>query len=230
MGFDKEKSADSFSTSIFEPDTIEAKKLIIIACEGENTEPQYFRYIESNFDLKSLVEIEVIKRDDENRTSSAPTKVIESIDTQLDEIKSKYDNFDEVIDLYWIVVDREKDESRKINLLNAKSECENRNIHIALSNPAFEFWLLLHFDDICKYNENDLFENEKVSNKKRFLEQKLTEKLQVYNKSRFDTSFITLSSIELALKQEKSFENELDKIIDHLGSNVGDLIREILDI
>jgi hypothetical protein len=34
----------------------------------------------------------------------------------------------------------------------------------------------------------------------------------------------------LAIKQEEQFENELEKIIDNLGSNVGSLIKEVSDI
>ena len=32
----------------------------------------------------------------------------------------------------------------------------------------------------------------------------------------------------MALEQEQLFENEVEKIIDHLGSNVGNLVFEVL--
>ena len=40
---------------------------------------------------------------------------------------------------------------------------------------------------------------------------------------------MTKENIQRALEQEKLFENDLEKIIDNLGSNVGNLIRTILD-
>ena len=39
----------------------------------------------------------------------------------------------------------------------------------------------------------------------------------------------SFNNILRALEQEKLFENELEKIIDNLGSNVGDLVRRIVN-
>ena len=75
-----------------------------------------------------------------------------------------------------------------------------------------------------------LYDNRKDSQRaKRYLEKELTRQIGSYNKSIPDTSFITLENIQRALVQEKKFKNNLEQIIDNLGSNVGDLIREILE-
>lgn len=236
MGFDKNSS---FDKPIHPPRSVEEKKLIIIACEGAKTEHRYFSYLKKHpeINLKSLVQIELLERDEDNKNSSSPTKVVETItnvienEEKLKEIKSKYDEFDDSYDIFWIVIDREKQESKKINLLKAIEICKENNIEISLINPAFEFWLLLHFD-ISEYDNNDLFENKKTKpkSKKRFLEKEVGKKIGSYDKSDFETSFITSESVTLAVKQEEKFENELEKIIDNLGSNVGNLIKEILDI
>lgn len=236
MGFDKNST---FDKPIFETNSVEVKKLIIIAFEGAKTEHRYFSYLKKHpeINLKSLVQIELLERDEINKNSSAPTKVVETItnvienEEKLKEIKSKHDEFDDSYDIFWIVIDREKQENKRVNLLKAIKICEENNIKISLINPAFEFWLLLHFD-ISEYNENDLFENKKIitKNKKRFLEKEVGKKIGSYDKSNFETSFITHESITLAVKQEEKFENKLEKIIDNLGSNVGNLIKEILDI
>lgn len=236
MGFDKNSS---FDKPIFETNSLEVKKLIIIAFEGAKTEHRYFSYLKKHpeINLKSLVQIELLERDEENKNASAPTKVVETItnviesEEKLKEIKSKHYEFDDSYDIFWIVIDREKQESKKINLLRAIEICKKNNIEISLINPAFEFWLLLHFD-ISEYDKNDLFENKKTKpkSKKRFLEKEVGKKIGSYDKSDFETSFITSDSITLAVKQEEKFENELEKIIDNLGSNVGNLIKEILDI
>lgn len=234
MGFDKNSS---FEKPIFETNSVEVKKLIIIAFEGAKTEHRYFSYLKKHpeINLKSLVQIELLERDEENKNDSAPTKVVETVtnvienEEKLKEIKSKYDDFDDPFDIFWIVIDREKQESKKVNLLKAIDICEKNNIRISLVNPAFEFWLLLHFD-INEYNVKDLFENKKISSNKRFLEKELGDKIGIYKKSTFEIGFITSESIALAIKQEQNFENELERIIDNLGSNVGNLIKEILDI
>lgn len=216
---------------------IENKKLVLIAFEGEKTEYQYFSYIRNSneFSLKNRVEIELIKRTKENKSASSPTNVVESIltvkedDKRLKEIKSQYKGFDDSYDVFWIVVDREKQSSKEKNLQKAIKICKDYNIEISLTNPTFEFWLLLHFD-ISKYNREELYNNKKPSKRaKRYLETKLTEEIGSYNKSNIDTTFITLKRIIKALEQEKLFENDLEKIIENLGSNVGNLIEEILD-
>lgn len=236
MGFNKNSS---FNEPIFQASSVEVKKLIIIAFEGAETEHKYFSYLKTHpeINLKSLVQIELLERDEKNKNSSAPTKVVETVtnviesEEKLNEIKSKHDEFDDSYDVFWIVIDREKQESKKINLLKAIEICKENNIKISLINPAFEFWLLLHFD-ISEYDNNDLFENKKTKpkSKKRFLEKEVGKKIGSYDKSDFETSFITSESVTLAVKQEEKFENELEKIIDNLGSNVGNLIKEILDI
>ena len=83
---------------------------------------------------------------------------------------------------------------------------------------------------ISKKSWNSDFSNIKQISKKRFLEKEVGKKIGSYDKSDFETSFITSESVTLAVKQEEKFENELEKIIDNLGSNVGNLIKEILDI
>jgi len=233
MGFEVNRG---FDTPLYEEATESEKKLIIIAFEGAKTEPRYFSYIKDNLPLKALIKIEILKRDEKNTNSSVPTTVVNTItnlfedENRLEDIKSKYDGFDDCHDIFWIVVDREVQESKKTNLLKAIESCKENYINIALTNPAFEFWLLLHFD-INEYDESDLLENKKTTKKgKRFLEKELSKKIDRYDKANFSTEFITLKNISLALRQEKLFENELEEIVNNLGSNVGTLIEEILDL
>lgn len=233
MGFDKNSS---FDKPIFQANSVEVKKLIIIAFEGAKTEYRYFFHLKTHLkiNLKSFVKIELLERDEDNKNSSAPTKVVKTITNVIEDkeklikIKSKHSIFDDSYDIFWIVIDREKQESKKVNLLKAIEICKENNIKISLVNPSFEFWLLLHFD-ISGYSKDDLFENKKNGNK-RFLEKAVGEKIGSYSKSNFRTDFITSESITLAIKQEEQFENELEKIIDNLGSNVGSLIKEVSDI
>lgn len=236
MGFDP---SSSFDEPIFKPSSVEVKKLVIIAVEGAKTEHRYFSHIKNNFnDLKkSIIEFEVIKRDKDSENNSEPDQVVESITELIEnpellkDLKSNYRNFSaDYEDLFWIVIDREKVESRKQKIIDTLKVCDEYNIKMSLINPTFEFWLLLHFD-ISSYSKKDLFKNEKTSkNGKPFLARKLVEHLGSYKKSRYGTSFITKESTNLAMLQEKTFENEVEKIIDNLGSNVGELISEILEL
>ncbi|CAA6807169.1 MAG: Unknown protein [uncultured Campylobacterales bacterium] len=233
MGFNPNRN---FNEPIFKTESKEVEKFVIIAFEGAETEHQYFSHIKKEFKPNGIT-IACIKRGKGEENSSSPTKVAQTIidiiedKERLTKIKNECPHdFDDSYDLFWIVVDREKQESKKVNLTNAIKTCKEHNIQVSLTNPAFEFWLLLHFD-ISKYSRSDLLENKKTSEQsKRFLETALISEIGQYNKSKLDTKFITFKNISLAVEQEVKFENDLDKIIDKLGSNVGNLMKEILGI
>lgn len=46
----------------------------------------------------------------------------------------------------WLVVDQDQWTEQQLEQLFAWSK-EQENYHLALSNPCFELWLLLHFED-----------------------------------------------------------------------------------
>ena len=120
----------SFEESAYGEKSKEENKFIIIACEGANTEHQYFNFIKDNLNLKITTKIETIPRDEENKNSSAPTKVVETLQNltreKLQKIKEEND-VEEGFDIFWIVVDREPQESKKVNLQKAIEICKKEN-------------------------------------------------------------------------------------------------------
>ena len=229
MGF-KDKN---FEQPIYAPETEEPKSVIIISCEGSNTEPEYFKAIKYKLKeyIPSILEIEIVPKD---AGASEPKDVMENLQSH---VSAAYD-FSKGHDSLWLICDREKDDGRKSGnkgLLKVLPICEEKGISMALTNPLFEFWLLLHIVDISDYDIDVLFNNEYINpestNKKRFIEKELFLKLSNgYNKKKgqFNKDIVSLENIKRALKQELAFENEVDKIVDNLGSNLGQLIREIL--
>ena len=223
----------------YEEKSVEPKKLIVLAVEGAVTEHIYFNYLQKNqqnFDFKSIVRLKVLKRNSDDIGKSAPTHLVNELQTFLEDSEKiqeiKGDIFDNEYDILGIVADIEKSEDRKVNLNKAIQNCNDNSIQFFLTNPCFEFWLLLHFD-ISEYCHEVLFENKKVSKTKRYIDRELSLKLEGYskkNKGYEPSRFVSKESVKLALSQEKSFENNLDNIFDKLGSNIGSLITEILDI
>ena len=109
------------------------KKLFIVAVEGIKTEQQYFNFIEnlqSQFKLRCIT----VKK------KSAPVYILKAMKRHLreNEIKST--------DEAWIVVDKDNWHDEQLNQLNNWAKTDN-NFGFALSNPKFEYWLLLHFED-----------------------------------------------------------------------------------
>ena len=168
MGF-KERN---FDQPTYEQQKEEPTRVIIISCEGSNTEPEYFEAIKDKLKHKisSLIEIELVPKPSE---ASEPKDVLDNLQGFVD----KYD-FNKDHDSLWLVCDREKVMARKTGkkgLLTVIPLCNAKGYSIALSNPLFEFWLLLHVADISTYDHKTLFDNEKVGSQRRFIDKKLSD-------------------------------------------------------
>jgi len=110
------------------------KKMFIIAAEGSKTEPQYFNGMFRS--LNAVINVKVLK----NNTHSSPRHVLKKMKKYLSE-----ENFKD-IDEAWFVVDKDKWTDTQLNELNEWSKKEDK-YGFALSNPKFEYSLLLHFED-----------------------------------------------------------------------------------
>ena len=107
-----------------EPSKLE-KPTILIVCEGKNTEPSYFRQFKlSTATIKPIGE--------GYNTVSLVNRAI-----QLSEEKA----YEQV----WCVFD--KDDFNNIDFNNAIQIAEANNFGVAYSNQAFEYWVILHFND-----------------------------------------------------------------------------------
>lgn len=109
------------------------KALFLISVEGAVTEQQYFNKFN---DDNSIIQIECIN----NNNRSSPKSVLSEIKKKL--TKTELRKEDEA----WLVVDKDQWSDVQLNELYIWSE-EKANYYFALSNPNFEYWLLLHFED-----------------------------------------------------------------------------------
>lgn len=101
------------------------KPTILIVCEGQNTEPSYFRQFKlSSATIKSIGE--------GFNTVSLVYRTIEL------SMEKKYEQV-------WCVFD--KDDFADTDFNNAISIAEAHNFGVAYSNQAFEYWIILHFND-----------------------------------------------------------------------------------
>ena len=109
------------------------KKLFIIATEGVKTEPEYFAALQSE---QSVIQIRCLK----SKTKSAPLQVLKRMQNHIKEECLK--DSDEA----WLVADRDCWDEKQIQQLHDWAQ-QKENYGFALSNPKFEYWLLLHYDD-----------------------------------------------------------------------------------
>ena len=116
------------------------KRRFIVSTEGEKTEPQYLRMLQ---DINPDVYIKCLS----NRKESDPEKVLLRMTNYLS--SNKLENGDEA----WLMVDKDDWTDTQLHPLAEWAESKEA-FGLALSNPNFEYWLLLHFEDGNKVNNS----------------------------------------------------------------------------
>jgi hypothetical protein len=109
------------------------KKMFLIAAEGTKTEPIYFGMFS---DDASIVRVSCLK----GKHDSSPPQVLKRMTQHL--AREKLNSSDEA----WLVVDKDQWTDEQLMQLYRWS-LQHKNYKFALSNPKFEYWLLLHFED-----------------------------------------------------------------------------------
>jgi hypothetical protein len=107
------------------------RKVIVIICEGKVTEPCYFTSIRQSLRLPTI-NIKVV-----------PGKInpLSIVNCGIDEKKDLDDSNDEV----WCVFDVENPNDNT-HFYDAIILAKKNNLQLAISNPSFEYWYLVHFE------------------------------------------------------------------------------------
>jgi len=192
-------------------------KLFVIATEGKKTEPRYFKDFSSrNYYYNPRVHIEILER---LTSSSSPEHIIE----ELNKFKSRYslNRNDEL----WMVVDLDRWHQR--NFSSVATQCRQKHYFLAVSNPCFEVWLLLHLKDLSEYNQDQIRQFTKNSN--RDLEREIRNILGSYNKTNPDTSKF-LPHIHKAIRRARDLDkNPSDRWPNSIGTRVYLLTEKIIN-
>lgn len=123
------------------------KYRILVVCEGRITERQYFQAFQH--DMRNP-RVHIALPD----TSGVPVTVVETaVRLQMEAEEAAHRERDENLrfDSIWAVVDVDEHP----NLEAAQKLALQKNVHMAISNPCFELWALLHFEDIGAHVERD---------------------------------------------------------------------------
>ena len=147
------------------------------------------------------------------------------LETVLKNIENKQITYSEDIDKMCLIVDRDKKSFKEEQYNYVKEECKKKNFKLYVTNPCFEFWLLLHFDEVHSINREKLLENKRASSKVRYVESEL-KKYFPYNKNKYNAELL-IEKIDLAIENEKRFCEDIERLKNELGSNVGLLIQEL---
>jgi len=115
--------------------------LVIIACEDTHAVKQYFARFRTR-----KVQFVVLPTQDGH---SSPQDVLARLDRFKDEVAT------EEGDLFWVCIDTDHwaQANHIQNLRQVLQQCHQKNYAVAINNPCFELWLLLHFRDHAGVDE-----------------------------------------------------------------------------
>ena len=117
------------------PSRFRDDRLFLIACDDRYAPKQYFQF----FEMRRIQIVVAAAEDDK----SAPRHALDRLRKERTERDLK--SYDEC----WLVLDTDHhlEPNHRKNLIQVVREAKEDGIHVALSCPCFEFWLLLHHVD-----------------------------------------------------------------------------------
>lgn len=124
--------------------------VIIIVCEGAKTEPTYFKHFKKR---DKLLRVEIVKGAKGTSYQAVINKAIEAKEKHVGKTETEWS--------VWCVSDVDADlktpysqSSKNSQLREYAKEAANHGFKVALSNPCFEVWFLLHFTYTTGYLQN----------------------------------------------------------------------------
>ena len=177
-----------------------------------------------------IVEIEKEKAKIEASIKEVYTKevITEAI---LEFIKDSRVVYEKDIDMVCLIVDRDKESficRRKNNQYKyVVDKCNEKGIDLYITNPCFEFWLYLHFDDGIGLERLKLIENKRSqSNDETYIEHELKKYLPSYKKN--EINFVDYKDkIEVAILNSCKYSRKIDELKSNAGTNIPELLKKL---
>lgn len=158
------------------------------------------------------------------------TQIIHVVDDVSKIIKEQAITYAEGLDKICFIIDRDREsfvshpENDQYSYILNK--CKDNGFGFYLTNPCFEFWLLLHFDEVMNLDMGKLLENPKVTSKRRYTEQQLRVLMPGFTKAKYNVAEL-MQRIDKAILNEKRFCEDDQELEHTVGSKVGLLLEEL---
>jgi hypothetical protein len=137
------------------------------------------------------------------------------------------ENYFQDVDRLCIIADRDLHSFFETQYDTLASNCLAEGVDIFISNPCFELWLLLHYSNLQEYDQIKLLANEKIGDRTQ-TELYLKEKLGgTYSKTRLQFDSRYKDHILTAIENSKHYATTIEKLKNHVGTNVGFLVEEL---
>lgn len=242
---DKEDESRSNQLDVVESMDSYIKDILKMQIDGQKIKDAIINIINSNKNLEQETKMEISQLVNSYNLQDNSQKILydliddirselnglkmdsEHLINELSRLKQRLD-YDKSIDKVCIIIDRDKGSFKKKQYDRVVQICKTENYDLGISNPCFEFWLLLHLCTASDYDKQEILNNKKQSKRKTFVEKKLAENLQgSYNKSnlKFDQF---KDNIKNAIKNYKLYETDIEKLKDNIGTRVGVILEEMI--
>ena len=178
-------------------------RLIVIASEGKDTERIYFKALAKEY-TNPRVHVHILERSEAEQNNYSPEHVLK----QLNDYKEQYAL--EADDELWLVID--KDRWTEAMLSRVAAECaQDEYMHMALSNPCIELWLLLHLVDATSLSpeeQQQWLENRRTSRRTDpYLKMRLRQEMGSYHEAAYDTQML-IDHVEEAIERAKALDKK----------------------
>lgn len=213
--------------------SIQPYRRYYIISEGANTEFYYFKGLQKTLQrtvrLHSGIQIFPLEKTDADRNLSDPKKLINFAE----KIKKEDISFDKTIDRMVIVFDADifQNDDSTYNEIIRLGERNKENI-LGVTNPSFELFLFLHYQDsyeqIIVPNAENILKNEKNSSGRRFIDTLFSSYTRMNPKKNKNIDKLS-EYVDTAIKQEKKLNQNIYCCSGKLTSNIGKIIQSIME-
>ncbi|MBM0256269.1 RloB domain-containing protein [Micromonospora sp. 4G55] len=124
------------------------RKTLAVFCEGQRTEPEYLEALRREPEVREVAAVDL--RIETQGGGSVPLTLVRMAVAARERAQREEGEVDE----FWCVFDVEWPENHP-GLQEAIALARRHDIQLAISNPCFELWLILHFEACGAWLDND---------------------------------------------------------------------------
>lgn len=209
---------------------IEPFRKYIFVCEGQNTERWYFTRLidlKKELGIHPMIDVQLMEKPEGEETNSHPKRLIDFANKLKADSTLRFDHkHDKIIIVFDVDVFKRGNKGEQYKkLIEEKGE----NI-FAVTNPSFELFLLLHYEDAFKKHikpyENEIIANKKKS-KRRFIDRHFSSISKINPKENPRVGDL-VENIQTEIKEESNINQNIDLALNAITSNVGKVINDII--
>ena len=166
---------------------------ILVSYEGSEDERKYFESMKNAISrqFENLVSFIPVEKSDVHHSS--PQHVLKDLENKANQLNYKLKS-DNVYGFIAFDVDHYFSKAHQKNTKATIQEAKQKGISLVISNPAFDIWPLLHFEDVAKLDENTKKQLHK--NLDLFLKKRIRKTLKDNDSTISNLIHITVKAIE----------------------------------